>query len=64
MVMIKQYLLMVNSGYTNARNLVSNSGVVAADTTGGGTARSGTQAARYGLVKQLFAYGTGISIQM
>ena len=38
-------------------NLVNSSGVVAADVTGVGTARSGLAAASYGGDKALFAYG-------
>jgi hypothetical protein len=38
-------------------NLVSNSGVVATDTTGVGTAREGLAAASYGTDKVIFGYG-------
>ena len=38
-------------------NLVSNTGVVANDTTGVGTARSGLAAATYGTDKAIFGYG-------
>jgi hypothetical protein len=40
-------------------NLVSNTGVVANDTTGVGTARWGLSAASYGTDKAIFGYGTG-----
>lgn len=39
-------------------NLVSNTGVVATDTTGVGTARYGLAAASYGGDKAIFGYGT------
>ena len=39
-------------------NLISNSGVVAADVTGVGTARSGLAASTYGGDKTIFGYGT------
>ena len=39
-------------------NLVSDTGVVAADTTGVGTARTGLAAATYGTDKALFGYGS------
>ena len=38
-------------------NLVSNTGVVATDTTGVGTARQGLAAAGYGTDKAIFGYG-------
>ncbi|MDP3955826.1 MAG: hypothetical protein Q8Q18_01100 [bacterium] len=38
-------------------NLVSNTGVVATDTTGVGTARSALAAAGYGTDKAIFGYG-------
>ena len=44
--------------YTAATNLVSNTGVVATDTTGVGTARSVLSAAGYGSDKAIFGYGT------
>jgi len=48
-----------NSGSnTNISNLVSASGVVASDTTGVGTSRSGTGAAAYGGDKAIFGFGT------
>ena len=40
-------------------NLVSNTGVVASDTTGVGTVRSGLAAATYGGDKAIFGYGVG-----
>ena len=43
--------------HTNVTNLVSSSGVVASDTTGVGTARSGLAAAVYGGDKALFGFG-------
>ena len=43
---------------TAISNLVSNSGVVASDTAGVGTARYGLGAATYGTDKAIFAYGT------
>jgi hypothetical protein len=39
-------------------NLVSNTGVVATDTTGVGTARDSLAAATYGSDKAIFGYGT------
>ena len=54
-------------GYNNAgsyfsmTNLVSNTGVVATDTTGVGTARMGLAAAGYGTDKAIFGYGSGAS---
>ena len=42
---------------TAITNLVSNTGVVATDTTGVGTARSGLAAAGYGTDKAIFGYG-------
>jgi len=44
-------------GVVSMTNLVSNLGVVAADTTGVGTARSGLAAAGYGGDKAIFGYG-------
>jgi NAD(P)H-hydrate repair Nnr-like enzyme with NAD(P)H-hydrate epimerase domain len=46
------------STFTSITNLVSTTGVVATDTPGVGTARSGSSAATYGGDKALFAYGT------
>ena len=45
------------SGVTAITNLVSSSGVVAADTAGVGTARANIAAAGYGSDKALFGYG-------
>ena len=46
-------------------NLVSNTGVVATDTTGVGTARHGLAAAGYGTDKAIFGYGyTGSYVSM
>ena len=49
-----------NNGATNysITNLVSNTGVVATDTAGVGTARHGPAAAGYGSDKAIFGYGT------
>jgi hypothetical protein len=49
-----------NNGATNysITNLVSNTGVVATDTTGVGTGRNGPAAAGYGTDKAIFGYGT------
>jgi len=44
-------------GVTAITNLVSNTGVVATDTAGVGTARSSLAAAGYGYDKALFGYG-------
>ncbi len=48
-------------GYSSANvsitNLVSNTGVVATDTTGVGTARQGLAASTYGNDKAIFGYG-------
>jgi hypothetical protein len=44
-------------GNTSITNLVSNTGVVATDTTGVGTARYGLAAAIYGVDKAIFGYG-------
>ena len=46
-----------SSGDSNVTNLVSNSGVVATDTTGVGTARHMISAASYGGDKALFGFG-------
>lgn len=43
-------------------NLVSNTGVVATNTTGVGTARLGLAAAGYGTDKAIFGYGQGSSV--
>jgi hypothetical protein len=45
------------AGVTAVTNLVSNTGVVAADTTGVGTARVALAAASYGTDKAIFGYG-------
>jgi hypothetical protein len=42
---------------TTITNLVSNTGVVATDTAGVGTARYGLAASRYGTNKAIFGYG-------
>ena len=47
-----------SSGKTNITNLVSNTGVVASDTTGVGTARSDLAATGYGDDKAIFGFGT------
>jgi len=44
-------------------NLVSNTGVVATDTTGVGTAREALAAAGYGTDKAIFGYGFSVSGQ-
>ncbi len=44
--------------YLSITNLVSNTGVVATDTTGVGTARHELAAAGYGSDKAIFGYGT------
>ena len=46
-----------SSGLTAITNLVSNTGVVATDTTGVGTGRRGLAAAGYGSDKAIFGYG-------
>ena len=46
------------SGNLSMTNLVSNTGVVATDTTGVGTARFGLAAAAYGGDKAIFGYGS------
>jgi hypothetical protein len=48
-----------DGGVTSITNLVSNTGVVATDTTGVGTARRGLSAAGYGGDKAIFGYGKG-----
>ena len=45
-------------------NLVSNSGVVASDTSGVGSARAGVRAAGYGADKAIFAYGYNAYVSM
>jgi len=55
----------VTPGHFSMSNLVSNSGVVASDVTGVGTARSNLGAAPYGTDKGAFAYGyTGSDVSM
>ena len=49
------------STYTAITNLVSNTGVVANDTTGVGTVRYGLSAAGYGTDKAIFGYGGNFS---
>jgi len=44
-------------GYTNNYNLISNQAVVASDTSGSGTVRSGAACAPYGGDKAMYAYG-------
>jgi len=54
-----------SSTYYSITNKVSNSGVVASDTTGVGTARSGLAATGYGGDKAIFGYGnTGSYLSM
>ena len=48
--------------YHNVTNLVSNTGVVASDTTGVGSARFGLSAASYGGDKAIFIYGFGNNV--
>ena len=51
--------------YVSMTNLVSNTGVVASDTTGVGTARYGLAAAGYGTDKAIFGFGvTTINVSM
>jgi len=47
------------NAWRSITNLVSNTGVVATDTTGVGTARVGLAAAGYGVDKAIFGYGYG-----
>ena len=47
--------------YTAITNLVSNTGVVATNTSGVGTARLGLAAAGYGTDKAIFGYGGDFS---
>ena len=56
-----------NNGATNysITNLVSNTGVVATDTAGVGTARNGPAAAGYGTDKAIFGYGrTSVNVSI
>ena len=46
-----------SGAWASVTNLVSNTGVVATDTTGVGTARSQLAAAGYGTDKAIFGYG-------
>ena len=48
----------LGTGRTSITNLVSNTGVVASDTTGVGTVRLNLAAATYGTDKAIFGYGT------
>ena len=48
-------------GSSNVTNLVSNTGVVANDTSGVGTSRTGLAAASYGSDKAIFGYGNASS---
>ena len=50
-----------STDYTAITNLVSNTGAVATDTAGVGTARNGLAAAGYGGDKAIFGYGNGVS---
>ena len=53
------------SNLVSITNLVSNTGVVATDTTGVGTARQNLAAARYGGDKSIFGYGyTSVVVSM
>ena len=55
----------VSTGRVSTTNLVSNTGVVATDTTGVGTARINSAAAGYGTDKAIFGYGrTTVSVSM
>ena len=51
-----------NSPYLSMTNLVSNTGVVASDTTGVGTARRDLAATGYGTDKAIFGYGNTGSV--
>ena len=50
------------SGVQSMTNLVSNTGVTAADVTGVGTARSNLAATKYGTDKAIFGYGNSGSV--
>ena len=50
------------NNFVNTRNLVNNSGVVASDATGAGTARLGVTGAKYGFDKAIFAFGSTGSV--
>ena len=47
-----------SSGFINTKNLVSDTGVLAGDSTGAGTSRAGLAACGYGTDKGIFAYGS------
>jgi hypothetical protein len=49
----------ITADYVSMTNLVSNTGVLANDTTGVGTARHNLAAATYGTDKAIFSYGVG-----
>ena len=53
------YGMNISTVVVSVTNLVSNTGVVATNTTGVGTARSSLAAAGYGSDKALFGYGVG-----
>ena len=54
-----------NGSAVSMTNLVSNTGVVSADTTGVGTARGGLAASGYGVDKAIFGYGiAGLAVSM
>ena len=52
------------SGAVSMTNLVSNTGVVAADVTGVGTARYNPAAAGYGADKAIFGYGANPNVSL
>ena len=54
-------IMAFGSGDSNISNLISSSGVVASDSTGVGTGRSGVGANTYGTDKAIFAFGGGES---
>ena len=59
------YGVNASSNFVSITNLVSNTGVVAADVTGVGTARGNLAAAAYGTSKAIFGYGTsGASVSI
>jgi hypothetical protein len=53
-----------SSGSVSETNLVSNTGVVATDTTGVGTSRSYLAAAGYGTDKAIFGYGLSAGVDL
>ena len=55
---VQKALFGYGSGPSSLTNLVNSSGVIASDTTGVGTGRSGLAAASYGGDKAIFGYGT------